>query len=184
MSEAALEIPKSSSLRAELRASHAGETGAVWIYRGILAVNYLRKDAEIEVFANEHLSTEKIHKNAFENLIHHFRGSFLLLLWTIAGFITGFIAACGGREWIFYTIYRVETFVDKHYKEQVQALLAESPTVDDEFINLLKNCNEDEIDHRDEALSLMDAEPTKAMLVWGDLVDYGSRLAVKIARVV
>ena len=48
-----------SSIRAELRASHAGETGAVWIYRGILLVNRFKRDSDIDMFAKHHLATEK-----------------------------------------------------------------------------------------------------------------------------
>ena len=47
-----------SFIRGELRASHAGETGAVWIYRGILLVNRLKRDPDIKIFALHHLATE------------------------------------------------------------------------------------------------------------------------------
>jgi ubiquinone biosynthesis monooxygenase Coq7 len=50
-----------SFIRAQLRASHAGETGAVWIYRGILLVNRLKHDPDIKTFAQHHLATEKDH---------------------------------------------------------------------------------------------------------------------------
>lgn len=35
----------------ELRSDHAGETGAVYIYKGIIAVAKLRKDPELIRFA-------------------------------------------------------------------------------------------------------------------------------------
>ena len=82
-------------IRSELRASHAGETGAVWIYRGILLVNRFKRDAEIETFAKHHLATEKDHLTQFENLIHRFRGSALLIIWMFAGFMMGAWLATG-----------------------------------------------------------------------------------------
>ena len=39
-------------LQRELRSDHAGETGAVYIYKGIVAVATWRKDEELLSFAN------------------------------------------------------------------------------------------------------------------------------------
>ena len=47
----------------DLRSDHAGETGAVWIYKGILAVS---SDAELREFAREHLATERRHLHFFD----------------------------------------------------------------------------------------------------------------------
>ena len=47
------------ALLSELRASHAGETGAVWIYRGILSAR--SKDLTLNGFAKQHLETEQQH---------------------------------------------------------------------------------------------------------------------------
>ena len=45
-------------LMPELRTDHAGETGAVWIYRGVLAIT---RDAALRGFAQRHLATEQEH---------------------------------------------------------------------------------------------------------------------------
>ena len=50
-------------LAGEMRSNHAGETGAVWIYKGVLAIS---RDAEIRAFAEHHLATEEIHLGFFE----------------------------------------------------------------------------------------------------------------------
>ncbi|MBC7446006.1 MAG: demethoxyubiquinone hydroxylase family protein, partial [Polaromonas sp.] len=44
-----------AGLVADLRSDHAGETGAVWIYRGMLCVT---RDAAVRTFATHHLATE------------------------------------------------------------------------------------------------------------------------------
>ena len=51
-------------LAGEMRSNHAGETGAVWIYKGVLAVS---RDAEIRAFAEHHLATEETHLGFFDD---------------------------------------------------------------------------------------------------------------------
>ena len=51
-------------LAGEMRSNHAGETGAVWIYKGILALSV---DGEIRSFAEHHLATEQEHLAFFED---------------------------------------------------------------------------------------------------------------------
>jgi ubiquinone biosynthesis monooxygenase Coq7 len=171
-----------SLIRAELRASHAGETGAVWIYRGILLVNRFKRDADIETFAKQHLATEKDHLMQFENLIHRFRGSALLLFWIFAGFMMGALSMMLGRNWVYYTIYQVESFVDVHYRQQIHALSKLEFLDKTEIITMMQACNADEQAHRDEALNGINSQPHLMMRVWGQLVATGSHCAVVVAR--
>jgi ubiquinone biosynthesis monooxygenase Coq7 len=170
------------SVCAELRASHAGETGAVWIYRGILLANRFKRDAEIDTFAKHHLATEKDHLIQFENLIHRFRGSALLILWMFAGFMMGVMSMLLGKNWVYYTIYKVESFVDVHYRQQIDALSKLEFLDKDEIISMMKMCNLDEQSHRDEALNGMTNKPGIAMRIWGNLVGTGSHYAVVVAK--
>jgi ubiquinone biosynthesis monooxygenase Coq7 len=173
-----------SAIRAELRASHAGETGAVWIYRGILLVNRFKRDSDIETFAKHHLATEKEHLSQFENLIHRFRGSALLLIWIFAGFMMGVLSAILGKNWVYYTIFKVESFVDVHYRQQITALSELEFLDKSEIISMMKVCNADEEAHRDEAFNAMTIKPSMAMCVWGKLVATGSHCAVVIAKLI
>ena len=50
----------------DLRTNHAGETGAVYIYKGILLVS---KDKEVIEFSKNHLLTEKNHLELIENIL-------------------------------------------------------------------------------------------------------------------
>ena len=174
----------------ELRASHAGETGAVWIYRGALfaefvlkVVNLSGKQNKTQPFIYEHLKTEKRHLAVFETEMPLFRGSFLLLLWIVSGFITGLIPRLCGINCFFYTIYRVEQFVDSHYEEQCKRIsaLAIPPS---NVINRFKQCQADEQHHRDEALTLMTKRPSLLMKLWGTAVEKGSSIAVAIAKII
>ena len=53
-------------LVADLRSDHAGETGAVWIYHGILSTT--NEDA-VKEFAQDHLATELHHLEEIEKLL-------------------------------------------------------------------------------------------------------------------
>lgn len=172
----------SSSSKAELRASHAGETGAVWIYRGILAANWIMRDDDVRIFAQQHLGTEKRHLAGFEEIIHHFRGSFLLVLWSVAGFITGALPALFGRNYVFYTVYCVESFVDEHYREQIELLRTDRHPVMVSFIKHMKDYHADECYHMHEALESMTTQPTRFIKWWGMLIGKGSASAVVLAK--
>ena len=174
----------------ELRASHAGETGAVWIYRGALFAEFVLKVVNLsgtqnktQPFIYEHLKTEKQHLVVFETEMPLFRGSFLLPLWIVSGFITGFIPRLCGINCFFYTVYRVEQFVDSHYEEQCKRIsaLAIPPS---NIINRFKQCQADEQHHRDEALTLMTKKPSLLMKIWGAAVEKGSSIAVAIAKMI
>lgn len=175
--------------RAEVRASYAGETGAVWIYRGILFINYFRGIDELDVFAETHLREEKRHLDLYEAQIHRFRGSFLQFGWMIAGFLVGALPVLLGKNWVYYTIYRVESFVDIHYQNQIESLSIVNPGSPnrendgyEDCVRLFQDCHAAEIAHRDEALEKMSARPGRVMTLWGDIVEMGSGLAVNLAK--
>lgn len=102
-----------------LRSDHAGETGAVWIYRTMLA---LQGDPGLRPLLLEHAAQEREHLDAFNTLLPWRHRSRLLVLWRIAGAVTGAVAALGGRRWTLATIAAVERFVDRHYLEQIETL--------------------------------------------------------------
>ena len=54
-------------LKAFLRSDHAGEVGAVYIYKGILKV---AKDAELVSFSKRHLATEESHLQEIEAVLN------------------------------------------------------------------------------------------------------------------
>lgn len=72
----------------ELRSDHAGETGAVFIYRGIVAVANLRGDADLITFAQRHRETESEHLRLIEDWLPPKLRSRLLGPWRIAGWLT------------------------------------------------------------------------------------------------
>jgi hypothetical protein len=97
----------------ELRSDHAGETGAVYIYKGIVAVATWRKDEELLSFAKRHCITEADHLRQIEEWLPIQQRSWLLGPWRLAGWLTGALPAVFGRRSVYGTIAAVETFVDQ-----------------------------------------------------------------------
>lgn len=175
-----------ATLVADLRTDHAGETGAVMIYRGILAVT---RDAAVRHFAQGHLATEAEHLAAIEPLLPPRQRSRLLPLWRSVGWLTGALPAMVEPRAVYATIEAVETFVDRHYGEQIEAIDSLDPGRTHPPLqalrSLLQSCRADEIDHRDEAAQLLarGAQPASlALRLWVGSVGAGSRMAVKICR--
>lgn len=161
----------------DIRSDHAGETGAVAIYLGILAVC---RDPEIRRFAQEHLATEREHLARLETLLPPGQRSMLLPLWRVAGWLTGFLPALFGPRAVYATIDAVETFVDHHYEEQVSKLPSHGPG--GALRALLVACQADEVHHRDEARAASGGAPGGLMRGWQWMVGTGSALAVAAAR--
>jgi ubiquinone biosynthesis monooxygenase Coq7 len=87
-----------------------------------------------------------------------------------------------GKNWVYYTIYKVESFVDVHYRQQINALSKLEFCDKVDILKMMQACNVDEQAHRDEALSAINGEPNLAMRVWGNLVGTGSHCAVVVAK--
>lgn len=184
--------PRLPGLVGDLRSDHAGETGAVMIYRGILAMS---RDPALRRFAAAHLTTEARHLAELGALLPRRAHSRLLPLWRIAGFLTGALPALAGRHAVYATIDAVETFVDHHYEAQIRRLAPEAEARP--LLDLLRECQADEVEHRDEARAAGLAPPgsgpsgrepagpalARLMLgAWARAVGRGSTLAVAAAR--
>ena len=166
----------------ELRCSHAGETGAVWIYRGILAT---RPRGDLLSFATDHLASESERLRFFDQLRFCYRPSLLLPLWRLAGFLTGSIPALMGKNAVFATIEAVETFVDLHYQQQIETLgpLARRES-EQAILAGFEQCRLDEVHHRDEAGRNLSVEASLPLKLWTGLVGIGSKAAVQFARLI
>ena len=163
---------------ADLRTDHAGETGAVFIYRGVLR---FARDPALRHFAARHLVTEQSHLQRIEAWLEPLARSRLLPLWRVAGFLTGALPALLGPRAVYGTIEAVERFVDGHYGAQVRAL--EGRPELHALRDTLRECQADEVEHRDEAAAARGAgRPGLLMRGWAWMVDTGSRAAVAVCR--
>ena len=164
-------------LRADLRSDHAGETGAVWIYRGILTFSM---DPKVRQFAREHLQTEQRHLAFFNDWLPRELHSRILPLWRLAGWTLGAVAALAGRRGVFLTIEAVETFVVEHYQEQIEYLTERREHR--EIRAALRSFQRDEDHHREDARLRSICPPGWMGKTWSRIVGEGSRLAVLAAR--
>ena len=161
----------------DIRSDHAGETGAVMIYRGILAGS---RDPAVRRFAEAHMATEQDHLDLLDTLLPSGERSVLLPVWRVAGWLTGFLPTLAGSPAVYATIDAVETFVDLHYEEQIRKLPLDGPG--GALRAALRNCQEDEVDHRDEARALHPSAYTGLLRLWVWAVGAGSKAAVRAAR--
>ena len=164
-------------LQQELRSDHAGECGAVMIYRGILAIS---RDASVREFAASHLRTEQKHLALMEEIVPAAGQTRLLPLWRVMGWLTGALPALLGRQAVFATIEAVETFVDHHYEHQIVRLMPEGEH--GPLRQLLLDCQADEVSHRDEAASLALPKRNLMLRLWSAIVGSGSAAAVVAAK--
>jgi len=179
----------------ELRTDHAGETGAVMIYRGVLAVS---RDPAVRAFAQHHMETELRHLALIEQVVTPRWRSRLLPIWRVSGWLTGAVPACFGPRSVHATIQAVETFVDRHYAAQVALIDArlQQPARDtaagahaaeglpdlQALRALLEQCRRDEVSHRDDAAARWDGRGGRLLRAWQWIVGRGSEAAVKVCR--
>lgn len=161
----------------DLRSDHAGETGAVWIYKGMLFVS---RDDKVRAFASHHLTTESKHLELLSALLPPLRRSWLLVPWRVAGFVTGALPALFGQRTVFATIAAVETFVGVHYQHQIDALKLRPEHA--ALRQVLIDCQSDEHAHRDEAMGYLSQPPGGALALWCAAIGGGSAVAVTLAR--
>ena len=167
-----------SEVVADLRTDHAGETGAVCIYQGVLR---FARDPELRAFAQRHLVTEQAHLQQIEAWLPRADRSRLLPVWRLAGWVTGALPALLGPRAVYATIEAVEQFVDQHYEEQVRRLEA-YPELHPLRQTLL-DCQDDEVAHRMEAAAARGpGKPGALLRAWCWLVDVGSKGAVAVCR--
>jgi 3-demethoxyubiquinol 3-hydroxylase len=172
--------PLSPHLLRELRSDHAGETGAVYIYKGIEAIARWRGDVELVNFAKAHGATEADHLTKISRWLPASQQSLLLGPWRLAGWLTGALPALFGRRAVYATIAAVETFVDHHYQQQIDHLHEFGGP--EGLLPLLIQCQADEQHHRDESAALAGINLGILTSAWCWTVGQGSSAAVVLAR--
>lgn len=163
---------------ADLRTDHAGEVGAVYIYKGVLQ---FARDPVLRAFAEHHLATEEKHLLVIAGWLPQAEYSRLLPIWRLAGFLTGALPALFGSKAVYATIEAVETFVNHHYEDQLRAL--DSQPHLNNLRQALLDCQADEVAHRNEAAAARGStRPNWVLRTWCAMVGIGSKAAVSLIR--
>ena len=161
-----------------MRSNHAGETGAVWIYKGASYVFWSKK---IRLMAEEHGQTEQHHLTIMEYLVPYNKRSIFIPLWRLMGFALGFVPAIFGYKGFCLTIDAVETFVEAHYNEQIDYLIKTGSNP--KLLNVIKRCCDEEIEHQQDAHQRRNQNKTGIIArTWFKIVELGSMSAVSIAK--
>lgn len=163
-----------------LRVDHAGEMGAVAIYRGQRAV--LGEAPGHERIAGqlaEMEAQEAVHLARFDALLtqHHVRPTALAPFWRLAGFALGAGTALMGDKAAHACTEAVENVIEEHYAAQIAELAERDPVLAAE----LSKFRDEELEHRDQAVEEGAREaPGYALLTAA--IRTGCRAAIKISE--
>ncbi|MEO1202713.1 MAG: demethoxyubiquinone hydroxylase family protein [Pseudomonadota bacterium] len=170
-------LPLTTDFVRDLRSDHAGEAGAVRIYDGVLAVT---RHPEVRQFALTHRETERRHLAFFDAWLPRHAKSRLLPVWRASGWLLGASAALFGRDAVFAMVKAVETFVDDHYRLQIEAMQDSEALTP--LVARLNEFRDDECEHRDDAADRLGTNRASTRSLYGALIGTGSALGVAIAR--
>lgn len=162
-----------------IRVDHAGEYGAVAIYKGQQAV-FKGKPHKAKIYRQlQHMADdEQAHLDAFDQLImeRKVRPTALGPAWNIAGFGLGAITALMGEKAAHACTEAVESVIEGHYGEQVEELRAMG---EDELADQFAKFQEEEVAHKDLAVE-EGAKDAVGYPVLSKLIETGCKLAIKV----
>jgi ubiquinone biosynthesis monooxygenase Coq7 len=160
-----------------LRVDQAGEYGATRIYAGQLAVMGQRSpDARIIARMAEQ---EARHRAIFDRMTAErgVRPTALQPLWNVAGFALGAATALIGPKAAMACTAAIETEIDKHYREQLEAIGDGDP----ELSATIGEFQAEEVEHRDAAIAA-GAEQAPAYPLLTGAIRLGCRIAIGLSR--
>ena len=163
-----------------LRVDHAGELGAVHIYRGQRAVLGAAKGHErIAGQLAEMEGHEAVHLARFDQLLneHQVRPTLMTPLWRLAGFALGAGTALLGDKAAHACTAAVETVIEEHYAQQIAELSDRDPSLAAE----LTQFRNEELAHRDQAFE-EGARDTPGYPILAAVIRAGCRAAIKISE--
>ncbi|QBB71316.1 demethoxyubiquinone hydroxylase family protein [Pseudolysobacter antarcticus] len=106
-----------------LRVNHAGERGAICIYKAQIFVSRLLYPSCVLPLTNM-LAHEQAHFRAFDEILaeRSLRHCHALMAWAIGGWLLGFFTALLGQRAIWVCTAAVESRVNAHLEHQVEFL--------------------------------------------------------------
>lgn len=164
-----------------LRVDHAGEYGAVQIYRGQRAVfEKLPHKTRITMLLKEMEEGEEKHLQAFDRLLTErgARPTFFAPLWNAAGFALGAGTALMGEKAAMACTSAVESVIEGHYQEQVEELEDQG---EDDLRSTFAEFREDELEHHDTAIE-EGAEEAPGYRILKAVITIGCKAAIKVSQ--
>jgi len=167
-------------LGAMLRVDHAGELGAVHIYRGQRAVfGAVASGADMEARLAEMEAHEAHHLARFDQILteRQIRPTLMAPLWRLAGFTLGAATALLGEKAAHACTEAVESVIEQHYASQIAELALSEPQLSAE-ISVFRD---EELAHRDQAIE-SGAREAPGYPVLEAVIQAGCRVAIKISE--
>lgn len=132
-----------------LRVDHAGECGAINIYRSQIAVARLLHPDVVDDLGRM-LEHELRHFQTFDSLLktRGVRPCYALPLWMVGGWLLGASTALLGKKAIWVCTAAIENTVNQHLDHQVAVL----STSDAEALAAVESIRRDEEEHEDHAV--------------------------------
>lgn len=176
--------PKEARLGEILRVDHAGEYGAVRIYKGQLAVMEAR--AKVRRHEDEALKTvrhmeeqEQEHLATFNKLLNErgVRPTAMTPIWHVAGYALGATTALMGEKAAMACTAAVEEVIEEHYQDQLDDLGAD----EEDLKATITQFREDEIEHKKTAIDY-GAEETPGYKMLSSAIKAGTRFAIRVSE--
>lgn len=171
-------MTKDDKIHEMIRVNHAGEYGAIRIYKGQLAV--LGKSSVGP--AIKHMAEqEQDHFDLFDREIKNrqVRPTALSPLWHVAGFALGAGSALLGKKGAMACTVAVESVIDEHYRDQLKDL--ESIKEEKDLKDKIAKCHAEELEHHDTSLE-HEAEQLPGYKVFSTFVKTASRTAIWLSK--
>ena len=161
-----------------IRVNHAGEFGAAQIYKGQLAV---MGDNAPDSGAIRHMAEqEQEHLDAFDHMItaRGVRPTLLQPFWKVAGYALGATTAALGPRAAMACTAAVETEIDRHYSEQLEAL---EGSEEHDLTAKIAKFREEELEHKATAIA-SGAESAVGYPVMSAAIRLGCRIAIGLSK--
>lgn len=172
--------PRRGRLGEMLRVDHAGEHGAVEIYRGQRAVfDALPGKSAISAALREMEEGEAEHLKTFNRLLaeRSVRPTLLSPLWSVAGFGLGAATALMGEKAAMACTAAVEEVIEEHYAKQAETLDARDP----ELAGIVRAFRDDELQHKATA-EAHGANEAAGFGLMKTLIQAGCRAAIRLSE--
>jgi ubiquinone biosynthesis monooxygenase Coq7 len=163
-----------------LRVDHAGEYGAVQIYRGQRAIFDRAKGREgVAATLKDMEEGEAAHLKTFDRLLaeRRVRPTLLAPVWNAAGFALGAATALMGEKAAMAATAAVEDVIEKHYAEQAEELRETEPAL----AETVAAFRDDELGHKATAEAL-GAEAAPGYPLMRAIIGAGCRIAIRLSE--
>lgn len=166
-----------ADVSAMLRVDQAGEYGATRIYAGQLAVLGARDPATRII--SRMAAQEKRHLDRFDAMVAQrgVRPTLLQPLWNVAGHALGVTTALMSPQAAMACTAAIETEIDLHYGEQLQAIGHNDP----ELAATIGEFRDEEVEHRDTAMAA-GAEKAVGYPILSAFIRAGCRAAIALSK--